>query len=80
EHAVTPGYLGHIRALLETLLDDPRLRRRRPSTVAIRQGNDVKTLDLACPPTPFSFETGFEITTHHHLANARLNTYQIAKS
>jgi len=30
--------------------------------------------------TPFSFETGFEITTHHHLANARLNTYQIAKS
>lgn len=31
EHTMTPGYLGHIRSLLETLLYDPRLRRRGPS-------------------------------------------------
>nr|AJW29561.1 hypothetical protein pJE1_139 [Sphingomonas sp. JE1] len=77
---MTPGDLGHIRPFLEALLYDPRLRRRRPSTVAIRQGNDIKALDLACPLTPVSFETGFEITTYRHLANARLTTYQIAKS
>ncbi|MBG6117396.1 hypothetical protein IWY39_001200 [Sphingobium sp. JAI105] len=50
EHAMTPRHLGHIRSLLETLLYDPRLRRPRPSTVVIRQWNDIKTLGLACPP------------------------------
>ncbi|WP_454888796.1 hypothetical protein [Sphingobium indicum] len=77
---MTPGYLSDIGSLLETLLYDPRLRRRRPSAIAIRQGDDIKALDLARPLTPFSFETGFDIATHRHLANARINFYQIAKS